>query len=46
MKKRKAERAGAVQPEEEKAPGRPQCSFSILKADRQTMTGQGEMVLN
>ena len=51
-----AERAGAVQPGEEKAPGRPYCSLPVLKgAHRKMGTGfsagpvaiaQGIMVLN
>ena len=37
----KAGRAGAVQPGEDQAPGRPYCSLSVLKAGLQQRWGQG-----
>jgi len=53
--RRKAERVGVVQPEEEKAPARPYTAFQNIKEtkektreflSRPIMTGEGKMVLN
>jgi len=35
---------GFAQPEEEKAPGRPHCSFSVLKRWLRRMMGRGFLV--